>query len=254
MSKRIAAKHYANVHNERELFRLLTFVKMQFHSQKQIIFPFFIFLVFMLSGCFEIVEDVTIHDNGTGTFFYTINLSQSKSRLDGIMQMDSTDGYRVPQRKEIDSDILKAKASIEKSLGITNVSTTSDWTNYIFTMKFDFNSVNNLNLALETVSQELASDHKRIPEAADNFAFTGKSFDRKSHYDSKTQAGKLTAKDKEILKVASYTCIFRFDQSVNTCSNQDTKISKSGKSVMVKFNMLQLALGQKSIINKVLLK
>ncbi len=238
---------------EGKLLRLFTFVQMNFHLQIRTLFPVFGFLILMLSGCFEIVEDITIHNNGTGTFFYTINLSQSKNRLDGIMQMDSTDGYRVPQRKEIDDNILKAKTTIEKSPGITNVATTSDWVNYIFSLKFDFNSINNLNLAVETVSQELAKDHKRIPEAADNFAFTGKAFDRKSHYDAKTQSAKLTAKDKEILKDASYTCIFRFDQSVNTCSNKDTKISKSGKSVMIKLNMLQLALGQKSIINKIIL-
>lgn len=227
---------------------------MSFQAQK----PFFFLLlftgIFLFTGCFEIVEDITIHKNGSGTFFYTINLSQSKTRLDGILQLDSTDGYRVPRRKEIDENILKTKQTLEKSPGITNVTTTNDWVNYIFTLKFDFNSVNNLNLAVETVSAELASDHKRIPEAADNFAFTGKIFDRKSHYDAKVQVPKLTAQDKEILKNASYACIFRFDDLVSTNSNKDAKISKSGKSVMLKLNMLQLANGQKSIVNKITLK
>ena len=220
--------------------------------------PFFLLLfftgIFLLSGCFEIVEDVTLHKNGSGTFFYTVNLSQSKNRLDGILKLDTTNGYRVPKRKEIDENILKTKTTLEKSPGITNVVTASDWVNYIFTLKFDFNSVNNLNLAVETVSAELASDHKRIPEAADNFAFTGKIFDRKTHYDAKAQSPKLTAQDKEILKDASYTCIFRFDDLVGMNSNKDAKISKSGKSVMVKLNMLQLATGQKSIANKIILK
>ncbi|HET6991180.1 MAG TPA: hypothetical protein VFJ43_07650 [Bacteroidia bacterium] len=227
---------------------------MSFRTKFRSIFPLLSLLILLFSGCFEIVEDVTVHKNGSGTFFYTINLSQSKERIDGLMKMDSTDGYRVPQRKEIDADILKVKTTIGKSPGITNVVTSSDWVNYIFTLKFDFNSINNLNLAVETVSQELTSDHKRIPEAADNFAFTGSTFDRKSHYDAKTQAPKLTAKDKEILRAASYTCIFRFDDPVNTCSNKDSKVSKSGKSVMTRLNMLDLALGEKSIINKILLK
>lgn len=221
---------------------------------KPLVFLLFTVFIFLATGCFEIVEDVTVHKDGSGTFFYTVNLSQSKARLDGILKLDSSEGYRVPHRKEIDDNILKAKNTLEKSPGITNVVTTSDWANYIFTLKFDFNSVNNLNLAVETVSTELASDHKRIPEAADNFAFTGTIFDRKSHYDAKTQSPKLTAKDKEILRNASYTCIFRFDNAVALNSNTDAKISKSGKSVMLKLNMLQLATGQKSIVNKVTLK
>jgi hypothetical protein len=218
------------------------------------VFLFIPIFIFLLSGCFEIVEDVTVHKNGSGNFYYTVNLSQSKSRLDGLLKLDSSEGYRVPHRKEIDDNILKVKNTLEKSPGITNVLTTSDWTNYIFTLKFDFNSVNNLNLAVETVSGELASDHKRIPEAMDNFAFTGMVFDRKTHYDAKVQSPKLTAKDREILKNASYTCIFRFDDAIKTNSNADAKISKSGKSVMLKLNMLQLATGQKSIANKVTLQ
>lgn len=227
---------------------------MSFKPQKTFLFLLFFTGIFLLSGCFEIVEDITLHKNGSGTFFYTINLSQSKNRLDGILQLDTTNGYRVPKRKEIDENILKTKATLEKSPGITNVLTTSDWVNYIFTLKFDFNSINNLNLAVETVSAELASDHKRIPEAADNFAFTGKTFDRKSHYDAKVMSPKLTAQDKEILKDATYACIFRFDDMVGANSNKDAKISKSGKAVMLKLNMLQLATGQKSIINKIVLK
>ncbi len=227
---------------------------MSFKHTKEVVFILFFAGIFLLSGCFEIVEDITLRKNGSGTFFYTINLSQSKNRLDGILKLDSTNGYRVPRRKEIDENILKTKTTLEKSPGITNVVTSSDWLNYIFTVKFEFNSVNNLNLAVETVSTELASDHKRIPEAADNFAFTGKNFDRKSHYDAKAQSPKLTAQDKEILKDATYACIFRFEDLVATNSNKDAKISKSGKSVMLKLNMLQLATGQKSIVNKVILK
>ncbi|MBI3509380.1 MAG: hypothetical protein HY064_01865 [Bacteroidetes bacterium] len=216
---------------------------------------FFFFLpVLFLQSCFEIVEDVTIHNDGTGTFLYTLNLSQSKERLDGLMKLDSSEGYRIPRREEIDADISKGKASLEKSLGISNVISTADWINYIFTVKFDFNSVNNLNLALELVSQEVTSDHKRIPEASDNFAFTGKIFDRKSSYDAKKQNAQMTPKDREILKDATYTCIYRFDDPVAKTSNADAKISKSGKAVMLKLNLLALATGQKSIINKIVLQ
>lgn len=211
-------------------------------------------LIFLLSGCFEIIEDVTIHANGSGTFSYTVNMSQSKIRLDALMKLDSSDGYRVPKQLEVEKEILKAKASLEKAQGITNVTTTSDWANYIYTIKFDFNNINNLNLAVETLSADLSDDHKRIPEASDNFAFSGKAFDRKSHYDAKAMSKKITPQDREIMKNASYTCIYRFDAPVKSCSNKEATISKSGKNVMLKMNMLQLANGQKSIVNKITLQ
>lgn len=221
-------------------------------SQKGIYLLLPLFL--LLTGCFEIVEDITIHANGSGTFLYTVNMSQSKVRLDGLMKLDSSDGYRVPKRDEVEKEILKAKTSLEKSQGITNVVTTSDWANYIYTIRFDFNNINNLNLAVETLSADLSEDHKRIPEASDNFAFSGKSFDRKSHYDAQATAKKMTPQDREILKNATYTCIFRFDGPVKSCSNKDAVISKSGKNVMLRMNMLQLANGSKSVMNKITLQ
>jgi hypothetical protein len=213
-----------------------------------------LFILLLLSGCFEIVEDITIHADGSGTFLYKVNLSQSKVRLDALMKLDSSDGYRIPPRQETDADILKAKSILEKSQGITNVSTTTDWINYIYTIKFDFNSINNLNLAVEKLSQDMSSEHKRIPEATDNFAYGGKSFDRKNHYDGKANAKNITAQDRKILENASYTCIYRFDVPVQSCSNKEAVISKNGKSVMLKLNMLQLALGQKTVANKITLQ
>ncbi|MGL4598914.1 MAG: hypothetical protein ACRCYO_15460 [Bacteroidia bacterium] len=207
-----------------------------------------------LTGCFEIVEDITVHADGTGTFSYSINMSQSKSQLDGIMKLDSSDGYRVPKKSSIMADIETAKKTLNGINGISAVSSTADWVNYIFNIKFNFNSVQTLNTSLEALSEQFTSDHKRIPEASDNFFWTGKGFERRSHYDAKAMAPKLGQKDKDILRKATYTCIYRFDGEVQSCSNTDAQISKNGKSVMLRLNMLQLAQGDKTMINAIKLR
>lgn len=209
---------------------------------------------FLGSGCFEIVEDITLHNNGSGEFYYTANLSQSKANLDLIMQDDSSEGYRVPSRQEIDADILRTKTTLEKQPGITKVVTTTDWTNYIFSVKFSFGSMSQLNAAVESVSAEFAADHKSIPEASGNFAFAGKVFTRKSNYNAEKEKEKLSAKDKDILRNATYTCIYRFDQPVKMSNNATSKISASGKSVMTRFNMLNLATGIEKIAHTITLK
>lgn len=211
-------------------------------------------LGFFGTGCFEIVEDITIHNNGSGDFFYTVNLSQSKANLDILMQDDSSEGYRIPSRQEIDEDISRTKLTLEKQQGITGVGTTTDWTNYIFTLKFKFGTIQQLNAAVESVSAEFADDHKSIPEASGNFAFAGKTFHRKSNYNAEKEKEKLTNKDKDILRRASYTCIYRFDQPVNKNSNSNGKISSNGRSVMTRFNMLNLATGIESIVHTITLK
>lgn len=206
------------------------------------------------TGCFEIVEDITIHNNGSGEFDYTVNMSQSKTRLDLIMKEDSSEGYRIPSKQEIDADILRAKTTLEKSTGITNVVTTTDWTNYIFTLKFSFNSMNNLNAAVEAISAEFTADHKAIPEASGNFAFAGKIFTRKTNYDAAKEKEKLTESDKNVLRNATYTCIYRFDQAVKSSNSTKSKVSANGKSVMTRFNMLNLATGTESIAHTITLK
>lgn len=208
----------------------------------------------VLSGCFEIVEDVTIHNNGSGEFYYTANLSQSKVNLDLLMQDDSSEGYRIPSRQEIDEDIARTKRTLEKQVGISAVQTTTDWVNYIFTLRFKFNTIQQLNNAVESVSAEFAADHKSIPEASGNFAFAGKTFNRKSNYNAEVEKKKLSPKDKDILQKASYTCIFRFDQPVKNSSNKTSKISSNGKSVMTRFNMLNLATGLENIAHTINLK
>jgi hypothetical protein len=219
-----------------------------------------IFIVILLSctffatGCFDIVEDITIHNNGSGEFFYTVNLSQSKANLDILMQDDSSEGYRIPSRQEIDADIVRTKLTLEKQPGITAVVTTTDWVNYIFTLRFKFNTIQQLNAAVESVSAEFAIDHKSIPEASGNFAFAGKTFNRRSNYNAIMEREKLTPKDKEILSKASYSCIYRFDQAVGNSSNPKSKISSNGKSVMTRFNMLNLATGAETIVHTIQLK
>lgn len=218
------------------------------------IFSFIALLLvaFFGSGCFEIVEDITIHNNGSGEFYYTVNMSQSKTRLDLIMKEDSSEGYRIPSKQEIDADILRAKTTLEKSAGITNVVTTTDWTNYIFSLKFGFSSMDNLNAAVEAISAEFAADHKALPEASGNFAFAGKIFTRKTNYDATKQ--NLSETEKNVLRNATYTCIYRFDQAVKSSNCTKSKISANGKSVMTRFNMLNLATGIESIAHTITLK
>ena len=54
-------------------------------------------LLLLLSSCFDIVEEIDLNENGSGTYGITLNLSQSKIRLSSIMLLDSSQGYKVPK-------------------------------------------------------------------------------------------------------------------------------------------------------------
>lgn len=210
--------------------------------------------LFLLGGCFEIVEEVNVNAAGGGRFSYTVNMSRSKISLDAIMKRDSSDGYRVPKRADIERDLVKARAVLAKQPGITNVALTSDWYSYIYVLSCDFATVEQLDVALANLSAAFTRDKKRLPEAHDNFNYTGSSFARASHYDAKVTAPKLTLTDRNILKQANYTSIYRFAKPVARCSNPGAQLSKDGRAVLLKHNLLDLAEGRKTLANTITLK
>ena len=55
----------------------------------------------VLSGCFDFVEEIKLHDNGSGAVKYKLNLSKSKTKIGGIMLMDSIRGFPVPSKEKI---------------------------------------------------------------------------------------------------------------------------------------------------------
>ena len=209
------------------------------------------FCLFFWTGCFEILEDITVKANGTGTFYYTVNMSQSKGKLKSVMSLDSVDGYRIPKKADILKDLEKAKTTMQAVKGISNVQVTSNFEDFIFSMKFDFTSVAALNEGLQQLAQAFSTEKKRIPEADNNFSLTATFFERKSNYNPKKESSKLKAKDAEILAKATYTSVYHFEKTIKGFANKDAKLSPNKKNVMIKVNLLQLVKGEKQIANKI---
>ena len=65
------------------------------------------FLVLLCTSCFELVEELTLNENGSGEYEFTANLSQSKTKLKSIMLMDKVNGYEVPSQEKIKQAMLQ---------------------------------------------------------------------------------------------------------------------------------------------------
>ena len=62
---------------------------------KLMIYILSIITVFSISSCIEIIDDLTLNSDGTGSFKYTINLSASKIKINSILALDSLDGKKI---------------------------------------------------------------------------------------------------------------------------------------------------------------
>ena len=99
----------------------------------KILYKVIVFLaLFSLTGCFEVVEEVTLNEDGSGKVTFNINMSQSKTKLNSIMLMDSINGYKIPKKSDINNAILKIEQHLKNTPGISNINKVVDYKNFIF--------------------------------------------------------------------------------------------------------------------------
>jgi len=195
----------------------------------------FVGLIVLLSGCFEVVEEVSYNTNESGSYSITANASLSKTRLKTLLELDTFMGADMPDKYDIMVYLDSIEYTIIKSsrAGISNVKKNIDFDNFIFSISFNFNKTETLNLALNNVAKFVAK--KEEMEKFNMFDFSNKIFSRNSNQkDAKTD---IPDKYKDVINQvsdATFTSIYRFQTPVKSVGNKHSKISKSGKAVMQK--------------------
>lgn len=203
-----------------------------------------------LISCFEILEEVDMNGDGSGKMTMTINLSQSKSKVASIMLMDSINGHKVPSKAEIQQNINDLSAKLKNISGISNVKTTTDFTNYIASVSFSFSDVSILNKA----SKQILTAYKLKVEEVPVYSYDKgtKTFGYEyENIGSQKAYNKMKAVDKEVFKNATYTNIYRFQSTIQKNSNTQAKISKSQKAVMQKVAILDLINNKTNMSNQI---
>jgi len=202
---------------------------------------YFLFLgLFFLTSCIEIIDDVSLNADGSGTLKYTINLSESKVKINSVLALDSIDGRKVPSLDEIKSRVNRVKEVLSSKSGISNVSIEANYTDYFFRLTCDFASLSELQAALsETIKQE--SEEKNLAELDHKWlSWDGSKFVRSVPDFTLNRTKQLSAEDLEKLKEGSYTCISRFARTVDRFDNSSAVLSKNKMAVMVKTNAYSL--------------
>ncbi len=224
-----------------------------FIKSKKIVFLFAILLLF--SGCFEIIEEVELNEDGSGSLTYTLNLSQSKTKINSALLMDSLGGYKVPDEQEIKNKISEVINKLKKSEGLTNVKSQQNFEDYIFTFSCDFKNIQNLNQAAKYLNDSYKI-HDQNLSSATHFLFDKKNnvFRRKGDYGEKADPSQVEDEMLSALKKAEFTSIYRFNQEVKSVSNEAAKISPNNKAVMLNHKALEIATGKQSIENTIILK
>lgn len=211
----------------------------------------FVFFIPLLSSCFQVIEEITMKNDGTGDVVLTINLSQSRTKVASVMLLDSIQGYKVPSKTKIQQELNEAVTYLKKSEGISNVKSTSDFTNYIATISFSFKDVSNIN----NITKNILAQQKIKSTNTSSYSYNKltKTFSRKYQAvgTAKTEFNKLKNQDKAVFNTATYTSIYRFESPVTNTSNPASNVSKSKKAVMLKSSIMDLINGKINVSNQI---
>lgn len=207
----------------------------------------------LLQGCFEILEQVFVKADGSGTFQLVLNMSKSKTKINSIMKMKTVNGHDVPSKADITAKIADIEKTVSATPGIGNVKTQVDFDNYIATLNCNFTNAKNLNAAVKNIGDKQKTNRQGAEKMYDYNAVPT-IFSRLNHISLKKDYEQLSNADREVFTTANYTCVFRFEKEVAAVSNRESKIAGNKKAVMLKQNALDIITGKKTIENRITLK
>lgn len=191
-------------------------------------------LLFSLSSCIEIIDDLTLNSDGSGTFKYNVNLSSSKVKVNSILALDSLDGKKVPSLDEIKGRVDKIAQELRKQPGITQVVVDADYTEFILRLSFDFTSLEALQDGVKAVIKIESGDRELKQMDYSWVNFENNVLTRSIPQLSIKQSKELDDADRELLKQGSYTAITRFSNEIDSYSNENAMLSKNKRAVLLR--------------------
>jgi hypothetical protein len=210
--------------------------------------------IFLFPSCFEIVEEINLNSDGSGSFCFTFNLSQSKLQINSMLLLDTVNGRPVPKKEDIAEALDKVETALKQEVELSGIIIKRNWEEYIFSINGSFKKISALNHAINKIYNIFEKPEKQVFINKENFNYSDKVFTRFYDYDLANQYKNMPDKDKVVFENASYTTIYRFPFFVGTFSNPIAKVSKSGRAIMLKVDVKELITNAKTIRNSINLK
>lgn len=194
-----------------------------------------------------------MNNDGSGTFRYLINLSQSSTKIKSILLMDEYDGHKVPTEQKINSDFQELIKKSSNLKGISDAKGNIDFESYICTYQCNFASLNSLNTAFDSLAMHF-NPKSSLGQKHFDYNSKTKTFSRYAEPQLSKEYASLSETKKMVLEGATYVCIYRFDTEIDSVLTNNTSISKNQLVSFCKLPVLSLAKNGNVIQQKIKLK
>ncbi len=210
-------------------------------------------LTFCMTSCFDVIEEVTVNDDFSGNYGVTVNMSKSKSQLDKLMLKDSIQGEKIPNKADINKEIDNVTAKLKNNSAFSNVVVKKDFDNYIFSVKFDFTHVNEVEKGIREIMKSFNAGEKLL-NGVHLYASGTSPKELKRVVDPSLidDANKqLNTWARSEIEDANLVSIYRLSSEIKSYSNKLCKLSTSKKSLFLKVKLLDVINGVSSIENEI---
>jgi len=186
------------------------------------------------------MDELTIHDDGSGTLKYAINLSSSRVKVNSILALDSLDGKKVPSIEDIKTKVSLFKKTLSLQNGISNISISENYVDFIFKFECDFTSIDLLQEGLRKTFSITLNDKSILASDFSWLFWDSKVLERSVPSIATNKLNGITENDLSLLKTGTYTSITRFDRGVERFENPLSKLSKDKKALMLRTDTYSL--------------
>jgi len=194
-----------------------------------------------------------MHNDGSGTLRYKVNLSASKVKVNSILALDSLDGKKIPSIQDISAKVGEFAKILDAQPGISNVLIEENYTDFILKFSCDFTSIMSLQAGLAN-SVEAVSKDKLGPEADEIWiTWDGNKLKRSIPAFARAKVKGYKSNDLELLKQGTYTTITRFDRPIERYENALGTLSKNKQAVMIKASAYSIKENQDLLENTIYL-
>ena len=161
-------------------------------------------------------------------------------KVNSILALDSLDGKKVPSIEEIKTKVSLFKKTLSLQNGISNISISENYTDFIFKFECDFTSIDLLQEGLRKTFSITLNDKSILASDFSWLFWDSKVLERSVPSIATNKLNGITENDLSLLKTGTYTSITRFDRGVERFENPLSKLSKDKKALMLRTDTYSL--------------
>lgn len=211
---------------------------------KQISYTIFTCLLIGLSSCLEITEQVRMHENGSGQFTFTVDMSEAKPLLDMAKGFsDKADPEEVSS--DLKTGMEDAHKRLQSEKGIHNPTLIRSKNRLLSGITFEYENIEALNRAVNLVQNNKSAEQEKY------FTWNGQQLHRLNTLRIENEIKKKSGQDlgaldltingksmKELMKGMVYRTEYTFDKPVKTISNTNATLSADKRKVTLERYLL----------------